>query len=609
MKDKEHFAMYVVKTVPKTKTALLYQCTWLVDEDVEYEELTITETAVVTAPEGKFVALTVDGMGRELEPGHYVGQVKLSVSDGYLMEPHGLMNANQIARYFHTAVCVEDGKVVGEKCIPAILCGGTVTDSAMEDVYIGSTEESFNGIMVAGDSEYTINRVKMDLEGFGDNDFLGVGAAVTAIDKAKVTINDSRFTMSGVTRCAVHVGGDSCVTLNNCDIENISPDSDRLGFFSWQVGFLGTNRLTQLTDNATVVYNNCRLKTNGWGVCSIDGSDEGVKMLLKDTTLELSGPRAHGYGAFCIGENEVTFDHCEADVNGYPMMLMGMQGLGRANILNGSVIRGRRFGALVAGDDNSIFTIADSRFDTGKACLCVKGSATVIDVKNCDMRSGDGVILQMMDTDEAGMTSMEFLVPVGEVDTPIPGRDLSAVSEKEDVILRLNDMEVEGDFFNSTTNIRAYERGALGTPGPFHDTLIGPVNFFDGPPPDMPVPPDHRGPKNLGVELKNARVTGRISAAGQAYRDGLTRITEENRLEMSNVRQWAQESVNNGVCVTLDKNSVWTVTGDCYLTALTLAEGAALAAPAGKTLKMTIGGEEISVAAGEYAGKIKLEVL
>ena len=601
--------MYVAKKVPKTKTALLYQCTWLVDEDVEYEELTITETAVITAPEGKFVALTVNGMGREIVPGHYVGQVRLSVSEGYLMEPHGLMVANQIARYFHTAVCVEDGKIAGEKCIPALLCGGTVTDAAMEDVYIGSSEESFNGVVVAGESEYTINRVRMDLEGFGDNDFLGVGAAVTAIDKAKVTINDSRFTMSGVTRCAVHVGGDSLVTLNNCDIENISPDSDRLGFFSWQVGFLGTNRLTQLTDNATVVYNNCRLKTNGWGVCSIDGSDEGVKMLLKDTKLELSGPRAHGYGAFCIGENEVTFDHCEADVNGYPMMLMGMQGLGRANILNGSVIRGRRFGALVAGDDNSIFTIADSKFDTGKACLCVKGSSTVIDVKNCDLHSADGVILQMMDTDEAGMTSMEFLVPVGEEDTYIPGRDLSAVSEKNDVILRLSDMDVEGDFFNSTTNIRAYQRGALGTPGPFHDTLVGPVNFFDGPPPDMPVPPDHRGPKNLGVELKNARVTGLISAAGQAYRDGLTRITEENRLEMSNVRQWAQESVNNGVCVTLDENSVWTVTGDCYLTALTLAEGATLTAPAGNTLKMTIGGEEVSVAAGEYAGKIKLEVL
>lgn len=600
--------MYIAKPVPRERTALLYQCTWLVEETVAYEDLTITETARIVAPEGKFVALTVNGMGYPLKPGHYVGEVTLSVSEGYCMEPHGLMTANQIARLFHTAACVEDGKLREDKCIPALLNGGSVTDEAMTDVYIASGEESFNGLVIAGDSCYTLDRVRMDLDGFSDNDFLGVGAAVTAIDQAKVIVNDSSFTLSGVTRCAVHVGGDSHVVLNNCDIENISPDSDRLGFFSWQVGFLGTNRLTQLTDNATVEYINCHLKTNGWGVCSIDGSDEGVKMLLKDTKLELSGPRAHGYGAFCIGENEVTFDHCVADVNGYPMMLMGMQGLGRANILNGSVIRGRRFGALVAGDDKSVFTIADSSFRTGKACLCVKGSSTVIDVRNCDMKAGDGVILQMMDTDEAGMTSLEFLVPVGETDTAIPGRDLSSVSEKEDVILRLSDMSVEGDFYNSTTNIRAYARGALGTPGPFHDTLIGPVHFFDGPPADMPMPPDHRGPKNLGMELKNARVTGRISAAGQAYRDGLTRITEENRLEMSNVRQWPQEAVNNGVCLKLDRNSLWTVTGDCYLTALALEEGARIEAPAGMTLKMTIDGEECSVAAGQYAGKIKLEV-
>ena len=601
--------MYTVRPVPKTRTALLFQCTWLVDEDVCYDELTITKTARIIAPEGKFIALTVDGMGRELKPGHYVGDVRLSLSDGYLMQPHGLMSANQISRYFHTAVTVEEGKLAESKCVPALLNGGSVSDTRMEGVYLASTEESLNGVVVAGDSEYTIDHVTMDLEGFADNDFLGVGAGVTAIDKAKVTVNNSKFTLSGVTRCAIHAGGDSEVIVNNCDIENISPDSDRLGFFSWQVGFLGTNRLTQLTDNARVSYNGCRLKTNGWGVCSIDGSDDGVKMLLKDTTMELSGPRAHGYGAFCIGENEVTFDHVTADVYGYPMMLMGMQGLGRANILNGSVIRGRRFGALVAGDDNSVFTIADSAFDTGKSSICLKGSGgTLIDVKNSTLKAGNGVILQMMDTDEAGMTSLEYLIPVGETDTPIEGRDLATVSEKEDIRLRLTDMSVEGDFYNSTTNIRAYERGGHGTPGEFHDTLIGPVGFFDAPPEDMPAPPDHRGPKNLGVTLANASVTGIISAAGQAYKDGLTRITEENRLEMSNVRQWAQPPVNNGVCVSLDEKSLWCVTGECWLTALDLAVGARLEAPAGKTLTMHVDGAETPVASGRYTGIIHLSV-
>ena len=96
--------------------------------------------------------------------------MKLSLSDGYYMAPHGLMFANEIARYFHTAVCVENGKLSPDKSIPALLQGGAVTDKAMEDVYIGSSEQSFNGVVIDGGSEYEINRVKMDLEGFSENE-------------------------------------------------------------------------------------------------------------------------------------------------------------------------------------------------------------------------------------------------------------------------------------------------------------------------------------------------------------------------------------------------------------------------------------------------------
>lgn len=122
------------------------------------------------------------------------------------------------------------------------------------------------------------------------------------------------------------------------------------------------------------------------------------------------------------------------------------------------------------------------------------------------------------------------------------------------------------------------------------------------------MPPDHRGPKNLAVSLKNACLAGVISSAGQAYRDGVTRITEENRLEMSNVRQWAQAPVNNGVCVTLDKDSVWTVTDESFITSLELAEGAKLEAAEGKTLAVTVNGAPIAVKPGKYTGVIRLAV-
>ena len=51
--------MYSARPIPKTKTALLYQTTWLVDADAAYDELTSTKTARLVAPEGKFITLTV----------------------------------------------------------------------------------------------------------------------------------------------------------------------------------------------------------------------------------------------------------------------------------------------------------------------------------------------------------------------------------------------------------------------------------------------------------------------------------------------------------------------------------------------------------------------
>jgi hypothetical protein len=586
----------------------------LIEETVEFSELTISEGAYVIAPEGKYLTLTVNGIGKEIKPGTYKGSVVLSVTDNYLMSPHGLMRGNQISRNLHTAICVHDGKVVANKGVPAIVYGGEVTDTKTEGIYIASEEKSFNGIVIGGNTEYTINNVKMDLDGFGDNDFLGVGAGVATIDNAKATINDSEFNMSGVTRCAVHVGGDSVVTLNNCKLFNHSPDTDWMGSFSWQVGFCGSNRLAQLTDNATVYYNNCHCKTNGWGVLSIDGSDKFVKMYVKDSTLELTGPRAHGYGAFCIGPNEITFDHSTVDVNGYPMLVMGMQGKGRPSIINGCLIKGRRFGAMVVGDDNSIFTIKDSTFKTDKSNLVIKGSATTIDIDNTKMEAKNGVIVQLMDPDESGMNVQEYKIPVGVVDEALPDRDMTTASPTEDVNINVSNTELSGNFFNSTTNIRAYKQNAVGGMGKFHDTVIG-VNLGGGPggPPPGAGPVRHggddlRGPKNLGLNLTNVKIEGIISSATQAYKEGLTLILEDNRRELSNITQTAAATINNGVIVSLDKDSVWTVTGTSYITALNIAEGAQGKAPTGKTLTMTVDGKETAIKPGKYSGKIKMAV-
>lgn len=611
--------------------------TWLVSETTHLYDLTIEPGAVLEAPQGKFIAMTVDGIGQDPKPGRYHGDIVLTVAETYHMAPHALMKLNNISREFTDAVVIDSGKVLEEKSVPALLQKGTVTGEVAEGLYIASSAESFNGILVTGDQPYLVKNCRMELDGFGANDFMGVGAAVAAIDTADVTIDGCDFTVNGVTRCAVHVGGDSHVTVKNSRIQNTSPDSDWLGDFSWACGFLGTNRLCQLCDNGSVVYDNCDLISNGWGVLSIDGTDKYNEMIVKNSRLTLSGPRSHGYGAFCIGGNHVRFEGCQVNVTGYPLMLRGMQDKGRAEIVD-SEIRGRRFGLLAMGDTHSVLTIAGSDFETDKSSMVFKGSATTVNITETSMRPGNGVLLQLMDNDESGMTGQDFKIPVGEVDQPIPDRDLSLVGE-DDISMTLTGCRLTGDFYNSTTNIQANKRSTQGGFGKFHDTLIGtgqghneptkegkPMEMPpmpDGAIPDGPFPGGPAGdapgplpgmkdldtPKNLGLYLVDTTITGVISSATQKYRDGLTLIDESNRREMSNITQTAAPTVNNGVVVTLDRTSCWTVTGTSYLTSLTLAPGAAVKAPDGKALKVTVDGDEVSLMPGQYRGKIVLQLV
>ncbi len=620
-------------------------CTpWQVEGTCHLYELVIKEGAKLIPPEGKFLTLTVNGCGCPIAPGTYRGDVVVSVTTPYSMAPHGLhLNFAEMMSHgaplgpelntpMKQAAVISSNRVVEDQSIPAILQGGTVGETETDGVYVASTEEDFCGIIVEGDGNYTIKNSRFDLEGNGHDDWLGKGTAVTTIDNTNVVVDNCQFNYSGVTRCTIQAGGNSNLTVKNSRMINIAPDGEEwVGSFSWQVGFRGHNRLAQLCDNAQVRYENCVMQSNGWGLLSIDGSGDGVEregdpqwpadvrapgygvtMYVKDSDLTLTGPRQHGYGAFCIGDNHITFDHSRVDVFGYPILLMGMEGKARFDVINGSTITGRRFGALIIDDDNSTLNIEDSTFKTGKSSICIKGSSTKIDVKNTSMVAGNGTILQLMDCDESGMNKSDYKIPMFEKDVRDEGRDLTTVSATEDVTMNLTDCQLAGNFYNSTTNIRAQQRSTVGGMGKLHDRVLG---IIPSPPADAPSPAqmrhngnDLKGAMNLGVNLVNTMVTGIISAAGQKYREGLAIITCENRDELSNVTQTAAKPVNNGVVVTLDGASKWEVTGTCYLTALTLAEGAQLAAAGDAKLTMKVDDVETPVAPGTYTGLIELTV-
>lgn len=595
---------------------------WEVKKDLELYVLNFKEGGAITAPAGKQVTMTVNGVGTEIVPGYYKGDIRLMLTDVYDMTPHGLRSMAQIHTPMNPALVIRDNAVDEARSATILLQGGSYDGEKMTGTYMATTKGEQNGVIVEGGSTYEITGAQFDMEGFASCDFVGAGAAVTAIDNASVTIRDCEFNLAGVTRCAIHVGGESRVLVKDSRLINMSPDSDKIDTFSWMVGFTGTNRLVQLTDHGQVTYENCELRSNGWAISSIDGGGD-VHMVMRDCFMELTGPRSHGYGAFCIGDNSVTYDHTHCKINGYPILIMGEEGIGRASIVNGSLIEGRRFGVMVHKDDNSIITLKDSAFKTGKSTICSKGSASTYEIDNVTMEPGNGVILQLMDNDETDMCTDNFYVPVGVRDEYVEGRDLAAVSDTEDVVMHISNCSLRGDFLNSTTELRANLNGVKGDAGYFMYRNLGAIRMDGFGEPADPLGhgghanrpqanPRHRddlqGAKNLGLFLKNVQLEGVVSSATQAYREGLYVIEPINRLELSNVTQTPAPAVNNGVVVSLDGSSVWTVTGTSYLTALTLADGAVLTAPAGKTLTMTVDGAETAVQPGAYTGKIVLTV-
>ena len=589
------------------------------DKTIKLRELTILPGAEIAAPEGKFINLCVNGTGKPITPGVYRGDITLSVAELYKMPPHGLMKPLNRFEDFRNTIVVSDGKLIAEKCIPAMWGDCEVTDSGINGGHIRSSEDSFNGVLVTGGSQYEINGLRVDFEGLGANDFVGTGSAVAVIDNAHVTLNDCEFHVNGVTRCAIHAGGDSVVTVNNCRVSNQSPDNPEwMSDFAWGIGITGTNRLVQACDNTTVYYNNCDLDSNGWAIFSIDGHDKSVKIYVKDSRINLSGPRVHGYGIFCIGSRNVTsFDNCRIHVDGYPLLIMGSEELAKAEIKNGCEVTGSYNCVLIAGDYNTDVDISDSIITTGKSTIVVKGSATEIKVSGCRLKPGNGVILQLMDNDECGMDCKAAVLPIGKEDTYINGRDLCAINPKDDIVLNLSNMEIRGDFYNSTTNLHMEEdriKGGVGTTPVFGGMFVPPEgadSAFEGGAPGaaegFAPKTEIRGPKNLALNLRDVRLEGIVSSASFEYEPGLAQIDESTRLELGNITQKAAPTINNGVIVSVDSDSTWVITGISYLTGISVKPGALIKASEGYRLRMTLDGIETEIQPGDYKGKIVIE--
>ncbi len=610
---------------------------WVVENTCTFDSLTIEPGASITAPEGKYVTLTIDGVGHTIEPGVYTGDVALTVCDNFTRTT--LRFGEETVSNFHAGAIIDDGKLLKNSSVAAIVCGGTLTDKEANDISIESHEWDFNGFYITGKSNYVINNMNMLLIGDGTDDFVGMGAGVAVTGEAKVTINNSKIHTEGIGRGTIYAGGNGVVSMNNCDVSTISyvpteeqllegAKTQRMMEPPWAIGLRGNGRTLNLAENGVLNLDNCHVTSNSWGVLSVDGARVN-RMNVKDSLIEITG--SNGYGCFCICDDFMfdykslndygcidVIDHSVFNVP-YTATLMSL-GNGKVEFKNGSVVNSGRFGAFIHRNNHGLLQIHEkSVFNTKSSSVVVKGSNLYVEFDDAVLNPENGTILQLMDNDDVGMGPDTFYVPVG-IEDERDDRDLTVADPNEDVFVTFSNMEATGNLLNSTTNLMACNRRVPWGMDP--NSAPPPPPPEDGmTPPQIPMGPDGkpilRGfegtdlmwAKNLDVRLVSAHLTGVISAATAAYGDGITTITKENCEELSNITQTPAKPVNNGVIVTIDGNSTWTVTGRSYITKLTIEAGAAVKGIDGKAVSMTVDGTDTAVEPGVYTGLIELDIV
>lgn len=575
--------------------------TWEVVGTTSLSNLVIADEAAVKAPEDSSVTMTVNRIETELKAGTYKGDIVLTVTKaienpvsmggppggdssggpgggtpggaagGPGETPGGGAQGAIDAGVVRTAIYIDGGMYVPEKSVPAAVVNGKVTNTSATDISISSVGKDFNGIIITGDSEYSISNLKIDFDG-GDQG--NNGAGVTSGGNADVTINNASIISKGVQRAGIVVGGNSTMHVNDSYIE--AHDGTLLEQFArmedsnsmevpWVLGFIGNNRATNVVQNGTAYYNNTRVKTQKWGCLSTDAAQT-VRLYATNCRLEAV---ESGYGAYADRGCTDLFDGCRFDVKDYGFITSG----GSGTFTNGTIVNSARFGVMAHGS-GTIIIDGGSEFNTKKAAIQVKSAKPTILVDNAELNPENGIILEAIVNDDpwkSGMpgSSMPGGTPAGGAPAgAMPGPGVSDSST--DVNAGFKNVTLKGDIVSSMT-----------------------------------------GEGDVVVTFENAAITGAITTAtskSQADIDGV-KIAKKYYYYIGEVSHtYCAIDDKYGMKVSLDGNSSWIVDKTSYLTALTIAEGASVKAPEGANLIMTVNGIKKAIGAGSYNGKIVLEV-
>jgi hypothetical protein len=512
---KKEVATTTISTTGIVEKVLAAGENWAITETSELDSLTIGEGASITPPPGKSVTLTVDGveLGQRLAttagydlvfiPDVYVGDVVLTVADANPVEYKAAgasgAAASPIVQPFRQALCVDDVGFSEFKSVLAAVAGTQPTADGADDITISSTGECFNGIFAS--SSYVVKNAEINLSGNGRSDSSGYGAGVVGTGVGTTLVLDgANITTTGAARSAVVASDGANVIVKNSEIQTNNgdlpddyvPTIDPLQIRSapWMLGLSGNVRATNLLGtNTKAAYINTSLGSEGWGVLSTDGC---VNPTLTAIHSQIAVNGQDGYGSYGVGGATEYFLGCDLNVASYATIsrrsflhygdstpekvseLNSGLGLGltaeelAAIPSQGTIVNSLRFGVMwhgggTSGDAGTLDITGATVFNTKEAVFLDKGQAvkvTVDGTAGAKLNPENGILMQVMDDDDPGadMSTMRTTNIYNEPTTPAEvdsAHDLLRAAEGSDALVTFKNIELMGDFYNST-------RGGLG---------------------------------------------------------------------------------------------------------------------------------------------------
>ena len=480
-------------------------------------------------------------------------------------------------------------------------------DEIAQDLVDSGSAARYTNLGLAAPETVVLSDYVIDLAGVGTNDMGGFGAAVYVTDNAAAELNNLRVITRGPGRGTLFTRFAADVTVNGSTFYAVSdPNLSTMQGCPPGLFLEGKIRATNAVGASHVTYNDSVVISQGWGALSTD-SDDLYTDWEDPTELHVNnsyiGVITSGYGAYSDGGARDYFIGCAIDVPDYAAVETGSGVVYYENC----IINSGEYGVMThSGNSVGEITFLDTELHVGEAGVMLRDTANTVTFDNCTIAFDgtytiDAALAEAYGVDLADVD--EQFGTVNGVDESYPHTVFS--SEASNCIVKL--------IHNSDGGSGTEKSGAAPTVTIKNSDMSGNILNTAAMTGDEytatsgPAGEGVRTPRSLDVTLDGSAVTGAISLGSDTwavthFASGNTASQEIGYAEKTVLGSFHEDGF--GLSLTLKDSSVWTVTEDSYLTALTVDAASSVVGADGKAVSMTVNGAETPITAGTYEGEI-----